>query len=626
MGRYFSASSRFSSSSTGRLPFLNGVFFFLILFVLAIAVFPQICAAAKHSGNGGGTEAGYDGPAQLPLLTVPSSMADTPAPGSVIAVNAGGDLQGALNSAQCGDTIQLQAGATFAGTFEFPALDCDDAHWIIVRTSAPDSSLPAEGQRVTPCYAGVTSLLGRPVYACTKGKSVLATLTVEGPGDGPIKFQAGANHYRLLGLEVTRPKGNIGAVTLIGPDRGMSAGYIVLDRSWVHGTPKDESKNGFLLSGLNWVAVVDSYFSDFHCTSKKGACTDAHAVAGGTGNYQDGPFEIRDNFLEASGEAVMFGGGAATTTPTDITIHYNHFFKPLQWKKGHNPFQGGTGGQPFVVKNHLELKNAVRVLAEANLMEDTWGGFSQTGFAILLTPKNQHTKRNGNVCPICEVTDVTIRYTYITHAGGGIVLATVLSGNGGDGGPATAGTRFSIHDVVMDDIRKSDKGFGRLFLIANNWAENPVNTITINHITGFPDDQGGIVITGNKKPNPEMYGLVMTNSIVTTGRYPVWNEGGGDASCAISDVPLTILNNCFDPYGFDDNLLIASPAQFPPSSWPTGALFVANPNDVGFVQYKNGDGGNYELEPSSPYKNLGTDGLDLGADIVGLNEALANVE
>src|SRR5882762_6066524 len=41
----------------------------------------------------------FDGPAELPRVTVPSAMSDTPAPGSVITVNAGGDLQSALNNA-----------------------------------------------------------------------------------------------------------------------------------------------------------------------------------------------------------------------------------------------------------------------------------------------------------------------------------------------------------------------------------------------------------------------------------------------------------------------------------------------------------------------------------------------
>jgi hypothetical protein len=55
-------------------------------------------------------------------------------------------------------------------------------------------------------------------------------------------------------------------------------------------------------------------------------------------------------------------------------------------------------------------------------------------------------------------------------------------------------------------------------------------------------------------------------------------------------------------------------------------MFPQTINDVGFTNYNNGDGGNYELLPNSPYKNKGTDGMDLGADIVGLNAALANVE
>jgi hypothetical protein len=572
------------------------------------------------------SSSGYDGPAQLPLVTVDSLMADTPAPGSVINVQSGGNLQSALNNAQCGNTIQLQAGATFTGSFTLPALNCDNDHWIIVRTSAPDSSLPAEGQRLTPCYAGVASLPGRPQYPCSNPQNVLAKLVVSG-GDGPVIFQSGANHYRLLGLELTRPTGTKGDPTLVSVAVGGTANHIVLDRSWLHGTTADETQNGFDMSRTNYVAVVDSYFSDFHCTASSGTCTDAHAVSGGTGNNQDGPYEIEDNFLEASGEAIMFGGAAATTTPTDITIHFNHFFKPWQWMPGNTPFQGGSEGNPFIVKNHMELKNAVRVLAEDNLMEDVWGGFSQAGHAILLTPKNQHTPGKGNVCPICEVTDVTIRYSHIFHAGGGIVLATSLSGNGEGGAPAKLGTRWSIHDIVMDDISTKYVGGGHLFLIVNGWPSNPVNTVTINHITGFPDAQGGgIMALGNLITDPSMYGFVFTNNLVTTGRYPVWNSGRGDASCAKSSVPITSIGKCFSTYTFSNNGLVAAPTHYPPSSWPTINHFMADVNSVEFVQYDNGNGGNYQLQPGSPYKNMGTDGKDLGADIVGLDEALQGVE
>jgi hypothetical protein len=591
-----------------------------LLFLVFVAPIMSVCIFAQAPARG------YDGPAQLPIATVASSMAKTPAPGSVITVNAGDDLQAALNNAQCGNTIQLQAGATFTGTFKFPALNCDNNSWIVVRTSAPDSSLPAEGQRLTPCYAGVASLPGRPLYPCNYPQNVTAKLVLSSAVDGPVIFLSGANHYRLLGLELTRPTGTKGYPALISVEVGGTANHIVLDRSWLHGTTEDETQSGFVLAGTSNVAVVDSYFSDFHCTSDIG-CTDAHAVSGGFGNYQDGPYKIEDNFLEASGEAIIFGGAAATTTPTDITIRFNHFFKPWQWMQGNSPFQGGVNGKPFVVRHHLELKNAVRVLIEDNLMENVWGGFSEPGYAILVTPKNQHTKRKGNVCPICEVTDVTIRYTHIIHAADGILLGTMISGNGGDGGaPAYLGTRWSIHDIVMDDISRKYVGEGHLFEVVNNWPENPLNTVTINHVTGFPDPQGGFMVLGNVITNPPMYGFVFTNSIVTTGRYPVWNAGFGRASCAISGVPVTSISTCFTTYTFGNNALVAAPSHFPPSSWPNGNFFTADPNDVGFVQYDDGDGGNYGLLPGSPYKNMGTDGKDLGADIVGLNAALAGVE
>jgi hypothetical protein len=123
-----------------------------------------------------------------------------------------------------------------------------------------------------------------------------------------------------------------------------------------------------------------------------------------------------------------------------------------------------------------------------------------------------------------------------------------------------------------------------------------------------------------------MYGLVFTNSIVTTGRYPVWSAGGGTANCAYANVPLTSISNCVSSYTFTDNALIASPSRYPSSSWPTANLFASDLNDVGFMRCDDGNGGDYQLQASSPYKGMGTDGKDLGADIAGLNQALAGVE
>jgi hypothetical protein len=45
--------------------------------------------------------------------------------------------------------------------------------------------------------------------------------------------------------------------------------------------------------------------------------------------------------------------------------------------------------------------------------------------------------------------------------------------------------------------------------------------------------------------------------------------------------------------------------------------------NVGFVNAQNGVNGNYQLSATSPYKNAGTDGKDLGADINAIMSATA---
>jgi hypothetical protein len=109
------------------------------------------------------------------------------------------------------------------------------------------------------------------------------------------------------------------------------------------------------------------------------------------------------------------------------------------------------------------------------------------------------------------------------------------------------------------------------------------------------------------------------------GRFPVWNSGRA-GSCGQSNEPATSIAKCFTTYTFSNNALIETPAQYPPSKWPANNLFPQSAKDVGFVNYNEGNGGNYELRPNSHYKNKGSDGKDLGADVVGLNAALAGVD
>jgi hypothetical protein len=554
----------------------------------------------------------FDGPAELPRIYLQTMMADTPAPGTTLNVNSAGDLQAALDNASCGDTISLQAGGTFEGKFTFPAKTCDSQHWIIVRTSTPDANLPPEGTRMTPCLAGVSSLPARPPFACAAPSQLLATVLYTGTGNGPIQFAPGANHYRFIGLEVTRGVGGKPVTALVAPVG--SADSLIFDRLYIHGTPEDETRRGIALGGSTNVAVLDSYFSDFHCVVG-GTCTDSQAVSGGTGSLPMGPYKIVDNFLEAAGENILFGGGAATLTPADIEIRQNHLFKPMTWMRGTPGFLGVA----MIVKNHLELKNAQRVLVDSNLLEDSWGGFSQAGFSVVITPKNQDLV-GQSVCPLCQVTDVTIRNARISHVGGVFQIANVLSPSGG---APLDGQRYSIHDVIADDIDGTKYIGHGIFAQISTVASPLLQHVHFDHITAFPPH---MLLNVGGPNNAKILDFTFVNSIVSSGEFPIWSTGAfGLSDCAHFDVPLITLNQCFSSSQFAPNLILDTPSAFPPSRWPGGNIFYGTPA-IQFVSFGNGIAGDYHLLPGSPAKGVGSDGQDLGANVDAVLGAISAIQ
>ncbi|MCA1626576.1 MAG: hypothetical protein LC742_01235, partial [Acidobacteria bacterium] len=87
----------------------------------------------------------------LTLLTLSgtSALAQT-----TFNVPAGGDLQQALNTAQYGDEIVLEAGASYVGTFTLPnKAGGSPGQFITVRGSAAPAQLPPDGRRITPAHS-----------------------------------------------------------------------------------------------------------------------------------------------------------------------------------------------------------------------------------------------------------------------------------------------------------------------------------------------------------------------------------------------------------------------------------------------------------------------------------------
>ncbi|MGA9508868.1 MAG: hypothetical protein WBV55_09635 [Candidatus Sulfotelmatobacter sp.] len=601
----------------------------LIISSLALAAAP---ARAQSTGH-------FDGPAELPRTYINSSVADTPAPGKVWRLKEGDSIQQALNRAACGDVIELQPATTFEGSFELPSKSCDDKHWIILRTGSPDSSLPSEGTRIAPCYAGVASLPGRPAFQCASTRNVMARIGGSKHNNKIVSNDAGASHYRFIGLEIADTGEN-------GPDGGFwnlvllkNADHIVFDRCWIHGSSTGEDVKGIVFEASSYIAIVDSFISDIHSkTSANGA--DSSAIGSVTGI---GPVKVVNNYLEAAGENVLWGGGRADTTLSDIEFRHNYVSKPLIWWQKHPSFFGTR----FTVKNLYETKNSIRELIEGNIFENNWAQ-SQKGTAILLYPKNQYGQ-----CPSCVVRDLTFRYNVIRHTVNGIGIAatdaTTCRGESGNGTghcsfPSGEIAHVDIHDNILEDVNTKTYAPGDccangwLWSIATNQDKNWPHDVTIEHNTGFPTGVGVLVTYDG--PQAQIEKLIFRNNLVGSGNLGVhaFPPGGGRPTCLGPGGTVAMLERCFDnSWIFTNNVIVQTndkpmlPGDPYPKTPHCGAAqaceqFFANDwKAVHFVNYRDGVGGDYHLSPSSRYRKAGSDGKDVGADIDAVSEATKNV-
>lgn len=229
-------------------------------------------------------------------------------------------LQPAIDAASQGDTILLRAGETFVGPFIL-RVKPDSNAWITIRSDASDSLLPGEGVRLVPS--------GKP--DANTSRSLLPRLLGQGgtlKSTPVVRTAAGAHHYILKFLEIDG-SANLGFETLIalGDDTaGSPAHDLVVDRVYAHGHPYKGIKRGIALNGVR-TDVLNSYISDI-----KAVNADSQALAGHNGA---GPFRIINNYLEAAGENVLFGGSDPAISylvPSNIEVRQNHLYKPLTWQ------------------------------------------------------------------------------------------------------------------------------------------------------------------------------------------------------------------------------------------------------------------------------------------------------
>lgn len=290
----------------------------------------------------------------------------------VIKVSAGADLQQAINIAQPGDTIELQAGASYTGAFTLPYKNGNE--FVTIRSSAADR-LP-EGKRVEATDA-----------------AKMAKILSSGRAAPAITAEPRAHHYRFTGIEFAPSNADI-IYNLIdfGSDAEKLADvphHLEIDRSYLHPFAKGgKVRRGLALNSADTV-IKNSYFQGFAFPGEE---TQAICGWSGTKNIQ-----IVNNKLEGGAENVMFGGSdprSADMTPSDIEIRGNWMYKPPEWKGA------------VTTKTLFELKNAKRVQVTGNLMEN-----APEGEMMRITVRNQ----DGSA-PYSTIEDVTIRNNVFMHS------------------------------------------------------------------------------------------------------------------------------------------------------------------------------------------------------------------
>jgi hypothetical protein len=491
----------------------------------------------------------------ITLPTAPKTFDTTYAAptGATIRVPAGGDLQAALTNAQLGQTIVLQAGATYTGPIHLPN-KATGSGWIYV-VSSNLASLPHAGQRVGPKDAVNMPKIVSPAY-----NNSIATI-------------AGSHHIRFVGIEFHPVAGAAEVYQLIAIGNADASPAtlphnIVFDRCYVHGTPGANDRRGIEMDGA-YVAVIDSYISDFQETN-----TDSQGL---WAYNTTGPLQISDNYIEAATENVMFGGAdsrAASLVPADIVIRNNYLYKSLS-----------LIGTPYPMKNLLELKAAQRLLAAGNTFVNNPYG-AQSGFAILITPRNQ----SGHA-PWSVTSDIAITDNTVINVGSGFNIS-------GHDSPNTSGltARVLIRNnlVGVTALHGAD---GRAFMVTNGGSDYMIdhNTI-INTSPATTASDLMFAATAYAKVN----NFVFTNNLVSPSKYGFYGNNVGQGTPA--------LTANFTNWVFAKNVVVGAPANI----YPAGNFFPATVAGVGFQSYA---GANYALTTSSPYKSAGTDGADIGANL-----------
>jgi hypothetical protein len=478
------------------------------------------------------------------------ALALAPAAGqtSTVTVNAGESLQAALDRAQPGQTLMLQAGATFEGNFVLPRKT--GTAYITVRTATSDAQLPGTETRI--------ALQHEPLLATLRAPNALPAL----------RTAPGAHHWRIVGLRFT----GAGAADLISlgdpaqTDRSLVPTDLIFDRVILRGDDMRGQKRGFAMNSAS-TFVRNSYIGGIRLIGQE-----SQGIACWNG---PGPFVIENNYIEAAGIGILFGGAEPALdqlVPSDIVVRRNHITRPTAWREG-----------GWVVKNLFELKNARRVLVEANVLENNWA-MGQNGFAVLFTPRAHGTRATWTI-----VESVRFQNNIVRHVAAGINIS------GYDSNAVTQQTRdILIRNNLFTDVSHTSWGGNGTFV---QIGDEPLD-VHVEHNTVL---QTGNIISaygGTPTARRQSRGFRFASNIVLHNTYGIFGDGTGTGNPAIATY-------------FPESVIVGNAIAGGRSTlYPAGNVFPTV--DDLMRQFRSPSTGDYRLIDGSNLRSLvqGVTGVD----------------
>jgi hypothetical protein len=570
-------------------------------------------------------------------------------------------FQAALNNAQCGDTIVLQAGATYQGpawadqAFLLPYKPaCTGSEFITIQTSNL-AGLSAEGVRVQP-----------EVHAAAMPKLVA---DVSGFGMPVIVPQLFAHHYKLIGLEIT----NTGVkyapnLVNINPGKGSgTGGYpsydeiirthdFVIDRCFIHAaeinagnlfptTLARTSGRGVNAEGVN-ISIINSYIGGlagrYASTNENIDSMGIFTVAG------PGPILIENNYIEAQFNNIFLGGGdnythntATVTDPTmtsatlsnvnnlrvgDLVAFSSKATSPHPWETGQiTAINGNTvsftlskpaSATPLVVPdpngtarwNGINISN-VQIRRNFLNKPDAWNAFSYPKSFIEV-----------KACVDCVIDGNRMYSGVVTNVG-------FTPRNQGGSAPWQ-----KIENMVYSNNIMIGYGTGLITLGTDNEDSSVPsgNWIVRNNLWLSPQPNSGFMLLGhglfrardvsvshNTILNP---GTTVTATGVTNGQVVFKDNIVGNGEYGINCmVNSASLQSCFPTFQMTGNVIVGTPTPYRPYCtnqgsvvYPAGNACVSSAGQIGFVDLVNND---LRLAPTSPFKGKASDGTDPGVDM-----------